>query len=128
VRKGVFAALLVTVGITVAPSKIFAAEPAYLLFGEGGSVFLGCANCGEYESDSLNNDYGTYGSPYNSMSVRNSYGIYGSRYSDVSACNPNANNPPFLADSNGNFIGFVTVNRRFRNNIAVHPRLLRACQ
>ncbi len=128
-RKSFFVGLFVLSGIVLSPLQSLAAKPVYYyLLGEDRSVFLGCTNCGEYDNDSLENDFGTYGSPYNPMSIRNNYGVYGSTYSDTSACNPNANNPPVLADTNGNIHGYVTVNRRFNGNIAAHPRLFRACQ
>ena len=43
--------------------------------------FMGCLDCGRYDSDSICNEYGNYGSKYSSDSVFNEYGTYGSKYS-----------------------------------------------
>jgi hypothetical protein len=126
-RKLLFVGVIALSSIVFMPLKSLAAVPVYI-FGDQGATFLGCVNCGQYDNNSLNNQYGTYGSPYNQMSIRNNYGDYGSPYSDTSACNTNANNPPFLMDDNGNFLGFVTVNRKFKNKIGVHPMMLDACK
>jgi hypothetical protein len=41
-------------------------------------TYLGLITTSKYHSDSIINDYGTYGSKYNSTSIRNTYGTYGS--------------------------------------------------
>jgi hypothetical protein len=74
-------------------------------------TFLGCLNCNEYDSGSVFNQYGEYGSQYSDTSTRNQYSEYGSRYSDVSACNPNASRPPFIFDEDGGYYGRFTMNR-----------------
>jgi hypothetical protein len=62
-------------------------------------VFLGCFDCSEYDSESIWNPYGRYGSEYSSTSINNPYSRYGSRYSPYSACNEYATQPPILWDS-----------------------------
>jgi hypothetical protein len=51
------------------------------------------------------------GSQYNSDSVTNQYGRYGSPYSNESANNPYATDPPKLYDSNGNYRGKLSSNQ-----------------
>ncbi|HKB89655.1 MAG TPA: hypothetical protein VKC60_03945 [Opitutaceae bacterium] len=88
-----------------------ATSSALLLFGgQGHHVFLGCVNCNAYDSNSVHNEYGTYGSKYSGLSIWNPYGVYGSRYSDDSPWNEYASNPPVVVDNAGNFYGYFTVN------------------
>jgi hypothetical protein len=85
---------------------------ALLLFGgEGHRTFLGCLNCGRYESGSICNKYGPHGSKYSADSIWNKYGIFGSRHSSQSPWNRFASDPPVIVDNNGNFYGYLTANR-----------------
>lgn len=75
------------------------------------SNYIGEHNNNPYDSNSIANPYGQYGSPYSSDSVNNSYGQYGSRYSSKSARNPYATDAPKLYDQNGNYRGKLSANR-----------------
>ena len=84
-----------------------------LLFGGNShDDFLGCFDCSKYDSDSICNKYGTYGSKYNSDSIWNKYGTYGSKYSTSSPWNKysSGNDVPVLVDRSGNFYGYFTIN------------------
>lgn len=75
------------------------------------STFLGCWSCSEYDSDSIHNDYGNYGSSYASNSIRNEYGTFGSDYSSYSACNEYASSPPEIyTDDFSNYFGVLSIN------------------
>ena len=88
------------------------AEPALYLFGgDNHDVFLGCVNASEYDSKSIWNKYGEYGSRYSSTSIWNDYGEYGGKYSNYSPFNPYASNPPAVVDAQGNFYGYLTANK-----------------
>lgn len=87
-----------------APSKLM------VFGGHDHQTYLGCLSCSEYASDSIANEYGSFGSPYSSTSVTNSYSAFGSQYSSYSACNPYATDPPVIVDSQGHFYGRLTVN------------------
>lgn len=124
-RKILACSLLVVTSLVMSSAKSYAATPFYI-FAKEGRVFLGCTNCDKYDSDSLNNKYGDYGSSYSRLSIHNAYGDYGSRYSDTSACNPNARNPPIVVDGDGNIQGYLTVNHKIRA-VTLDPRILGAC-
>lgn len=79
-------------------------------------TYLGCLSCSEYATDSVFNEYGSYGSRYSSTSIWNHYAEFGSRYSNEGACNPYANDPPVIVDSDGNYYGRLTLN-------SYHPQL-----
>ena len=57
-------------------------------------VYLGKLNASNFDSESIWNSYGTYGSEYSSYSPFNEY----------------ASNPPVLVDDDGNFYGYFTIN------------------
>jgi hypothetical protein len=86
------------------------AQELLLFGGENHKQFLGCLNCGSYDSNSIWNEYGTYGSSYSQNSIWNEYGTYGSEYSSYSPWNEYANNPPVVVDHEGNFYGYLTIN------------------
>lgn len=70
------------------------AQVLYIYGGKDHDVYLGKLNASEYDSESIWNEYGTYGSEYSSCSPFNAYATY----------------PPVLVDSKGNFYGYFTVN------------------
>ena len=78
--------------------------------GDNSDVYLGCLNCGTYDSESISNKYGTYGGQYSSSSIWNKYGTYGSSYSNNSPWNKYASSPPIIVDECGKFYGKLTIN------------------
>ncbi len=107
-RQGVSNALAAAAaGATATPSR---PQKLMLFGGEGHKVYLGCINCSEYATDSVFNNYGTFGSRYSSTSIWNHYSEYGSAYSNWGACNPYATDPPVIVDLDGNFYGRLTLN------------------
>ena len=86
------------------------AQALQIFGGEEHDVYLGCLNCSKYDSNSIWNSYGNYGSKYNTSSIWNSYGDYGSAYSSYSPFNNYASYPPVIVDEDGNFYGYFTVN------------------
>ena len=81
--------------------------------GMNNESYLGCLSCSEYATDSILNEYGTYGSKYSINSIWNAYGNFGSKYSQYSPWNLYATNPPVIVDSDGNFYGYFTINKYF---------------
>lgn len=85
----------------------FALTPTIL----SAATYIGNYNTNKYESNSVNNPYGSYGSKYSSDSVNNQYGQYGSKYSNKSATNLYATEAPKLYDQNGNYRGKLSANK-----------------
>lgn len=108
-NKAAMTMFTVAVGLaTVAAAQ----TPALLLFGgKNHKVFLGCLNCGRFDSDSVCNRFGDYGSRFSDKSIWNRFGGYGSRFEDHSPWNKFATAPPAIVDSQGNFYGYFTANR-----------------
>ena len=63
----------------------------------------------EYSSQSIFNEYGSYGSIYSSTSIWNAYGSYGSQYSSYSPWNRYTSTPPIIVN-NGAVCGYLTIN------------------
>src|SRR5262245_65231446 len=59
-------------------------------------TYLGRLSANKYDSESVSNEYGRYGSPYSSTSINNPYSRYGSPYSSHSARNPYATSAPVI--------------------------------
>ena len=72
-------------------------------------TYLGQYSANRHIQNSTSNTYGA-GSQYDPNSVNNPYGTYGSRYSNQSANNPYATNAPKLYDSQGNYRGRLSSN------------------
>ena len=77
----------------------------------------------EFSSESIFNDYGSYGSEYSSTSIWNDYGTYGGEYSSYSPFNSYSSTPPIIVKS-GKIIGRLTVNRYVSG--AVDPNWLKS--
>lgn len=71
------------------------AEPPHLVDHQTGK-YLGNLSANQYDSNSVGNPYGRYGSEYSPDSIHNPYGQYGNRYSNDSPNNPYATNPPAI--------------------------------
>ena len=67
-------------------------QESFLLAQDG--QFLGILSSNKYQTDSVMNEYGTYGSKYSSTSIFNQYSQYGSRYGFYSPFNPYTSTPP----------------------------------
>ena len=85
-------------------------------------TYLGRVTSNPYDSESICNIYGTYGSSYGS-GIFNTYGTHGGSYSLTGAYNRQAQKPPALIENN-KIVGFVTKNPRFRGRI--DPDILKA--
>lgn len=118
--------------LVIASSQAAAAQDVELLLfgGAGHKVFLGCLNCSKYDSDSIWNKFGTYGSRYNPNSIWNKYGTYGSKYNAASPWNKYSSDPPVVTDSDGNFYGYFSANRFVakRTTIDLLVKMLDNCE
>lgn len=98
----------------------FAQNEKIMIFGgENNDVYLGCLNCSKFESDSLFNEFGRFGSKFRAESIFNNFGDYGSKFSNESACNKFAQDPPIIVDEDGNAYGVLTLNKNHRHAIKI---------
>jgi hypothetical protein len=96
---------------TQSTASSLASEKIMLFGGEGHRTYLGCLNCSTFDNDSVQNQFGDFGSKYSSTSIFNRFGDFGSRYSNFSACNPYASDPPVIVDGAGRYYGRLTLNK-----------------
>lgn len=87
-------------------------------------VYLGSIS-NPYGSNSIANEYGTYGSEYSSYSIFNEYGTHGGEYGTYSAFNDYASRPPILINDDYEIIGYITTNDYLWPSI--NPYIARAC-
>ena len=69
-----------------------------------------------WDSDSIFNENGPYGSKDNNESIWNENGPYGNRFSRYSAFNPGTKTPPKII-KDGKFIGYLSINKRLSGAI-----------
>ena len=118
--------ILIFIFLLLIQSKVYAVE-ALLLFGEDNhKTFLGCLNCGKFDSGSICNKFGTYGSKFNSESIWNKFGTYGSKFSSASPWNKFSSSAPIIVDRNGGSYGYFSTNKFHsdRTRIPVYVALL----
>jgi hypothetical protein len=102
---------------TAASGSGITRQAKLMLFGgEGHRTYLGCLRRSEYVVDSVSNEYSDHGSRYSNTSVWNHNSEFGFQYSNYGACNPYANDPRVIVDSEGKFYGRLTLN-------AYHPQI-----
>jgi len=73
------------------------------------SQYLGKISKNQFDADSINNSFGTYGSEFSMYSIFNSFGNYGSEFSTLSPFNQFTSTPPKIY-KNDIFIAYLTVN------------------
>lgn len=82
--------------------------PLHLYGQDSNHTYLGKLTTNKYDTDSISNEYGSYGSKYSQTSIFNSYSSFGSSYSQFSPFNKYASNPPKIVDDNGTFVAYLT--------------------
>lgn len=99
-----------------------------LLFGgDGNRDYLGCLVCSEYRSDSVCNEFGTYGNEFGSNMWNEFSSPYGNEFSSCSPWNEFSTSTcvPVLVDRQGNFYGYFTVNYHRSNAVSFAENLNR---
>ena len=98
----------------------FIIQGAKVVSNDGTDTFLGEIT-GKYNTNSIFNNYGIYGSKYSVTSIWNPYSIYGSKYSMYSAFNEYTITPPKIIKNNET-IGYLTTNKYIHGGVS--PNLL----
>lgn len=107
--KPYFRYLIILLFVSLCTSS-FAQKPLQIYGGKDHDQYLGCLNCNNYDTNSIWNSYGKYGSSYNANSIWNSYGTFGNSYNSLCPFNDYATEPPVIVDKDGNFYGYLTTN------------------
>lgn len=114
--------LLITFASLLVAASPVLAKP--VVMGEG-NTYLGDFNNNNYDSNSICNEFGQYGSEFQMNSIFNKFGPNGGEFSRNGAYNPSANKPPVIVD-NGRLMGVITKNTRdFKPEFIVDPDYLK---
>lgn len=107
--------------VSIAPAQYCGLLGAGIFAQDSKNTFLGIISQSPYETESIMNPYGDYGSEYSSTSIFNTYSDFGSKYSDYSPANEYSNKPPLIitVDQNGEPILLALLSR---NKYATTPR------
>jgi len=73
--------------------------------------------CNKYDSESIFNEYGIYGSKFSPTSIWNEFSAFGSPFSAYSAFNKLTLTPPVII-KNGKIIAYITVNKSIQAGIS----------
>ena len=114
-------------GVYAVDCQIFVKENTILtctdfplhLYSYDGKEYLGKLVTNKYDSDSIWNEYGKYGSKYQTNSIWNEYGKYGSKYQSTSAFNPYATQPPKIVTNSGKVLGYLTASEYKLNGYTI---------
>jgi hypothetical protein len=106
--------LLACTAVCFSGTFAYAQNVALLLFdAKRSEEFAGCLNCNRYDSGSVCNAYGDYGSKYSDTSIWNRYGKFGSKYEENSPWNRYSDGL-IVVDREGNFYGHFSLNKHAR--------------
>lgn len=87
------------------------------LYSNDGKTFLGKLTSDTFDAESIFNEFGNYGNEFSTTSIFNEFGTYGGEFSNESPFNPFATKPPIIV-SNGEIIGYLTVNSSINNALS----------
>jgi hypothetical protein len=118
----IWIACQVIVPATAAEELCTMVDGTFVIAQDDENTYLGKITNG-YDSDSIFNEYGSYGSEYSSSSIWNQYATFGSKYSSYSPFNEYTSTPPMIV-KNRKIIGYLSANKNVRSSIT--PDLLKA--
>lgn len=90
---------------------------SFLIAADG--QFLGILSSNKFQTESVMNEYGLYGSRYSSTSIFNQYCKYGSEYNILSPYNRYSQTPPRIF-IRGTLIGYLSANQFVNNRLDPH--------
>ncbi len=117
-----FLALLLITSSVQAEDVCLIVSGAKIIAQDDENTYLGKIS-NSYDSESIFNEYGTYGSEYSSNSIWNEYSTFGSEYSSYSPFNKYTSTPPMII-KDGKIIGYLSANKSIEASIS--PNLLKA--
>ncbi|MEA9979450.1 MULTISPECIES: hypothetical protein [unclassified Pseudomonas] len=91
---------------------------------DSANTFLGKISS-SYDTNSVFNEYGTYGNQYSGVSMWNNYSKFGNSFDPFSAFNTSSGRPPMII-RDGQVLGYLTLNTVIGNSLS--PNALRGCK
>ena len=86
------------------------------------NTFLGKI-ASSFDSQSIFNEFGTYGNPFSSSSIWNQFSTFGNQFNTHSPFNQFSASPPMIIN-NKKIVGYLSANKSIRASIS--PNLLKA--
>jgi len=84
--------------------------PLKLIADDAKHTYLGTLTTNKFDTESVFNEFGIYGSEFSSKSIYNEFGTFGSEFSIYSPFNEFTSKPPLIIDADGNVVGRLSVN------------------
>jgi hypothetical protein len=97
-------------------------DGASIIAQDSDNTFLGKIT-NSFDSDSIFNEFGTYGNEFSSDSIWNEYSEFGNEFNGESPFNEFSSDPPMII-KDGQVIGYLSTNKSI--NEAISPNLLKA--
>jgi hypothetical protein len=95
---------------------------ALIIAQDNSNTFLGKVSS-SFDSQSIFNEFGTYGNELSSKSIWNKFSTFGNEFNSSSPFNEFSSNPPMLI-KNRKVVGYLSTNKMIRASIT--PNLLKA--
>jgi hypothetical protein len=86
------------------------------------NTFLGKIT-NSFDSESIFNEFGTYGNPFSGSSIWNQFSEFGNQFNSYSPFNEFSSSPPMIIKDR-KIIGYLSANKSMRGSIS--PNLLKA--
>lgn len=94
----------------IAISSYATSQNLHIYGGADHTEYLGCLNCSRFDSKSIWNAFGDYGSSFSHTSIWNDLNNYGDPNNPLSPWNTLATKAPKIMDDTGKFQGYFTAN------------------
>lgn len=85
--------------------------PLKLIADDSKHTYLGMLTTNKFDTESVFNEFGTYGNKFNLKSIYNEFGTFGGEFSLYSPFNESTLSPPLIVDADGNTVGRLSVNK-----------------
>jgi len=109
--KKILIKALSTVLVVITSSVATYCQTLHLYGGNNHDEYLGCLNCDKFDVNSIWNQFGTYGNRFATNSIWNKFGTYGNKFNNESPWNKFGTKPPVVVDKDGNFYGYLSLNK-----------------
>jgi hypothetical protein len=96
--------------LLIASSSYASSQNLHLYGGADYTEYLGCMDCSRFDSKSIWNAFGDYGSNFSNTSIWNDLNNYGDPNNPLSPWNKVSNKAPKIIDDAGKFQGYLTAN------------------
>jgi len=97
-------------------------DGASIIAQDSDNTFLGKIT-NSFDSDSIFNEFGTYGNDFSSDSIWNDYSTFGNEFNSESPFNEFSSDPPMII-KDGQIIAYLSTNKSIQG--AISPNLLKA--